>query len=187
MISKYAPNPLYFVDNPKYKHAAPVPIYDLKKIKYIEKTKYFIQFLEKSKKRRESAQKAVHTKYERTLSKIDELIEQLEPPIRLSLGELTAKAEKAFEHHQKELFMIYTWNYEPRDFFPCKRNLCNYIRHNMIKNYDNDCWSSKGMVGNKSAYQTYKQSVMELIWSVYPELRYNTDNRDDSESLPKDF
>lgn len=132
MIKKFAPVPLRCVKNPMYKSASPVPIYDEEQVENIEKTKEFNEYKEKNKNRRSGAKKAVETKYRKTIDDIEKLIDELKPPKRISLGKIEKLAEKSFNNF---------YGYE-REFHKCKRTLCNYIRHNMLENYDNDCWNS---------------------------------------------
>lgn len=182
MIKHFAPQPIRFEINPNYRSAAEVPVYNEKEIIKIEESDIFKEYINKNKKRKEGAKKAVLTRKERTIDQTLELINNIKPPKRLDINHLIRQAIRNFKEYQQ-----YTGEYyseDPREFFVCKRTLCNYIRHNMMPNYDEECWNSYGKVGSCEAYEMYKKAIMESIWSVYPELRYNLYSETDGNSKP---
>lgn len=163
MIKKFAPKPIEFKTNPFYKKAAKVAIYSAQEVATIEERDDFIAYREPSERRKISAQKAISTKCANTMEAMQPYIDALRPPKKVCEEQLCRNARKQKAHHRG--CAEYEVRIETRD-------IVNYIRHNLIPGYDEDVWACKGRVGVNDAYMAYKSAVMELIFSVYPEYRY---------------
>lgn len=162
--------PCEFCANPYYRYASPMALYDPKEVEEAEKRPEVIAYFLKSEKRKLSAKKAVETKTQKTFEFIQKKIYELKPPKRLPIEEISKRAKK---NRQVYLESIGEWSKAMDVGEPDKRQMCNYIRHTMINNYNDDCWCCYGKTGVDCAYTRYKQAVMELIFSVYPELMYD--------------
>lgn len=67
MIKKFLGEPDATRDNPHYKCAAPMKLYDTKRVERVERRKSFKEYMEASAGRKQSAQKSVQTKLEKAL------------------------------------------------------------------------------------------------------------------------
>ncbi len=162
------------VPNHMYKNAFPIKLYRLDDVEKIENTKEFKEWFDKKKKRAVSYEKAVETKREKTFNLCLNIIRQIIPPKRLSLERIKRKAIESYNNwHQLD---VYDYDYvtdKNADTEFLNRICTNYIRHNMMLFYDEDTFASKGKVGTRAYYFTYKKAVMRIIFGVYPEFEYD--------------
>ena len=73
LIKKFLPTPDAMKTNPIFKSAAPMKLYNINKVKRIERSKAFKEAKEVAKKKMDSAQKATETKKTKTIKKIENL------------------------------------------------------------------------------------------------------------------
>lgn len=162
------------VDNPHYKCAAPMTLYQLKDIKRIEKTKEFKELKEKADKRKLIAKKTVETKFMNTLEFTNSFSVTVE---RIDIDDLrdNTLANKQF---------WYDMNYNPFKFDindaysapedVVKRWMVNFIRHNLT-NYDEELEKLYGKTGKHIGYMHYKEKLANEMKKVYPELKGEID------------
>lgn len=178
-ISELLPPPK-LVDNPYYKCAGYMKLWEQKTVKQKEKTKKFKVSAEKKAKRRESALKAVATKAEKTMSLLPTFSLEVE---RVSLEELRKMTLNA-----KWNWYMYTeqdWKADSVDFADEETVLrweLNFIRHN-LSNYDNELDKLYGKVGKDVVYSKYKNQLMDKIFEVYPELKAKIDEIEKRNSI----
>jgi len=170
--------PAKTVENPHYRCAAPMALYDVEDVERASNTCEFKEAFEKAQRRRGSAKKAVGTKVAKTVDAVMERINRIRPPKELSYTELRHLAIKSynkFHGHCAAMFDDFEW--EPVDENSKlnaefeKRIMCNYVRHNLMPSYDDICDDSRGRVGKDLYYELYKTAVLDAIYKVYDYLR----------------
>ena len=164
-INELLPPPELF-DNPHYKCASPMNLWDSKIVKQKERTKKFKEYAEKKAKRQEASIKAVETKKANTMSLLPTLDLEVE---RIDIAELQKRAIDS-----KNSWYYYTGQFDKLIFMPVDdetmlRWELNYIRHN-LSNYDYEIQSLYGLVGKDEVYHKYRKELMNKIFEVYPEL-----------------
>lgn len=170
-INELLPPPK-LVDNPHYKCAGYMKLWEQKVVKQKERTKKFKESAEKKAKRRESSLKAVATKTEKTLS--------LLPTLSLEVERVDLKDLKKWTLNAKWNWYMYTgqdWRADSVDFADEETVLrweINFIRHN-LSNYDNELDKLYGKVGKTVVYSQYRNQLMSKIFEVYPELKAKID------------
>ena len=163
------------VDNPYYKCAPPMCLYNLKDIKRIERTKKYKELREKADKRKTSAKKAVETKTQKAVSLADTFSVTVES---MTLEELRANTLDA-KQWWYDLHTDYLYMYEAKNAYSApedvvKRWMVSYIRHN-LSNYDEELEALNGRIGKKKAYKYYKEKLAEEMKKGYPELKKEID------------
>lgn len=154
------------VDNPHYKCASPMNLWDSKIVKQKERTKKFKEYAEKKAKRQKASIKAVKTKRANTMSLLPTLDLEVE---RIDIAELQKRTIDS-----KNSWYYYTGQFDKLIFMPVDdetmlRWELNYIRHN-LSNYDYEIQSLYGLVGKDEVYHKYRKELMNKIFEVYPEL-----------------
>ena len=155
-------------DNPHYKCASPMQLWEQKVVKQKERTKKFKESAEKKAKRRESSLKAVATKIENTMS--------LLPTFSLEVERVSLEDLRQWTLNAKWYWYMDTDQYERADsvFFADEETILrweiNFIRHN-LSNYDDELEKLYGKVGKDMVYSKYRNQLMNKIFEVYPELK----------------
>lgn len=169
MIDTLLPEPI-LKDNPHYRCAAPMRLFDEEVVLAAMKTEEFIEAFEKAEKRRKSSCKANKTKRMRLETLVDERIKSIKVEI-LSDDELIRETLDEREDW-------YTYNaiirgeydyrfYAPSDTDTLNRWVVNFIRHNLVE-YDESLYEMKGKVGIEYEYVRYKFAVLDKIAEAYP-------------------
>jgi len=166
-INRFFPDP-ELRDNPMYRSAAPMKIYDPVYVARIMATAEFKDHQEKSEKRKISAQKVVIKKREQLENDISEKIKQIKvqkkPFEKVCNNALLAKqdwcsATEQFDNNP----------YEAQDHVRLRWTV-NYIRHELTT-YDDNLYQIKGCVGVRQAYNRYKDAVLNQIARIYPDTK----------------
>lgn len=174
MMNKFLPCPDDWRDNPFYKNAPPMEFWSTETVKEIESSPEFQAALEKSKKRKLAAQKAVQTKYRKNMAWMDQKSKEI-AVIRIPMDELkkrTIEAKNVWYNYQELEFGRYDFirASETTDADVMQRWEVNYIRHNLTS-YDQTLFEARGKIGKDDGYIKYKTAVLDKIAEVYPELK----------------
>lgn len=169
MILKLLPAPKE-VPNPWYKSAAPMKLWMEKEVIAAMESEEFRQLRDKSARRRDSAQKAVAVKRDKTIDMIKDCTEGIRVTLidEEQLIKRTLQAKREWYNYQAAIrdncdyFDIYEVDAET-----LQRWVVNYIRHNLVK-YDPVVDSLIGKVGKQEAYYYFKNKVLDEISKVYP-------------------
>lgn len=173
LISKFLPAPK-LVQNPYYKSASPMQLWKEEEVKQIMQTKEFQDAIEKTKKRKESAAKAVSTKKAVLEKETMDFLNSIQVkvlPDKL-LIEKTLESKRAwYEVNQLERYGYIDPSDIPDvdavDEDTLNRWVVNYIRHNLVR-YDSFLNKIHGKVGVQDAYIDTKISILEKIAKSYP-------------------
>ena len=175
-IIKEANLPFEEKTNPYYKCAAPMRLYKLEDVEAFEATKVFETLLEKAKSRKKSGEKAVETKLKKTMAMAEKKVMSLKPPRRIEIMDLRKRAFRNYNYiHSEEIDREFPFKQflDPKEQYDDdfeKRVMTNYVRHCMMEDYDKTLHDLKGLVGKELFYDTYKDAIMDAIYTVYPEL-----------------
>lgn len=162
------------VENPHYKCAAPMKLYEAKDIKRIERTKKFKEMLEKANKRRISAQKAVETKIKNTMEEMEQFAVEVK---RIDIEDLKNRALSSKQSWYRRTGQDFKYDYDAytADEETIKRWMVNFIRHHLSSDYDYQVYSLSGKTGVNEAYKKYKENLAHEMKKVYPELEKEID------------
>ena len=159
--------PPELVDNPHYKCASPMNLWDSKIVKQKERTKKFKEYAEKKAKRQEAISKSIDKRKDETFEMAKNFSLEIK---RIDLDKL-----KRYTLNSKYKWYMYlgqdwkadnVYNADERTLLRWEEN---YIRHN-LSNYDEEINKLFGKIGKQGAYETYKTDLMNKIFEVYPEL-----------------
>lgn len=177
MIDTLLPAPT-LKQNPMYKHAAPMKLYKLEEVEQAEQTDEYAAALEKANQRKRAAEKAVETKTAVTIT----LAQQFSKNVKVTVLPLH-QIERLTLAHKK---YIYEERADRRGelfegFFDLPdgvlhRWMVNYIRHNLTS-YDDQLLRQKGKVGTDVAHAIVKNTILDKIAAVYPELAEECENQ----------
>ena len=188
-----------WLDNPHYKCASPMGLYNMKDIKRIEKTKKFKDAKEIADKRKASAKKAVETQKKNTISMVDKFSIIVERLTLEDLKEITLKDKQNWydihpkyirydvreyaDYDEDDIYYFENGYYEneyiERNAYTApeevvKRWMVNYIRHKLT-NYDEELKRICGRLAREKAYAKYKNILAAEMKKVYPELEKEID------------
>lgn len=160
LIKKFLPKPDETKTNPIVKSAAPMKLYNINKVKRIERSSAFKEAKEVTQKKKDSAQKATETKKTKTIKKIENL--------NFNVPDIDKERliQKAINHY--ETYHDTSVHYADEEFI--NRIVTNYLRHNCTK-YDNVLDSLYGSVGIQEAHDIIKQKVNDTIKEKYTWLQ----------------
>lgn len=205
-----------WVDNPHYKCAPPMGLYNMKDIKRIEKTKKFKDAKEIADKRKASAKKAVETQKKNTISMVDKFSIIVERLALEDLKEITLKDKQNWyymnpkyirydvrdyaDYDEDDIYYFensyYEYEYIERNAYTApddvvNRWMVNYIRHKLT-NYDEELKRICGRLAREEAYTKYKNILAVEMKKVYPELEREIDKymlgiSNDEEILKEDI
>lgn len=171
LISLLLPEP-ELVDNPYYKSAAPMKLWNKKDVEEAMKRDEYINYQEKRKKRKTAAEKAVQTKKTNLLSAIqeesDKIMIKIIPFDTLKSKAIQAKQEWYNQHYDplSDEFRKSAYN---ADEDTINRWSVNYLRHRMTS-YDEQLFKMARKTGNREAYMLLFELILNKIGKAYPEL-----------------
>jgi len=180
IITSLAGNPDKLVDNPHYKKAAPMCLYDLDRIEKIEATEVFKSQIKKSEGRKISAKKAVGTKCD-SLFRIVAAWNIAVPDIPLE--KVYRRAIKSFNQWQYDK----QWRYESYDGSGEQASInsdpaflariaVNYIRHELT-GYDQQLECLFGKTGKAGGYMILNHKIYHAIADKWPALREESERQ----------
>lgn len=166
MIKDYGLQPDELKDNPHYLCAAPMKLYDLRRIKRIESRAWFKKRYAESLPRRAAAQKAAETKYNKMMAFIESI------PITIPDWPKEEAFTKAVKHYN-ELWVYergwedkYIPNYRCLDRNTLERITTNMFRHAQT-DYDNILFKCYGKVGVSAAHDYLQKKINDLVHQKY--------------------
>lgn len=173
LISKFLPEPT-LAQNPYYRNAAPMRLWKEEDVKKVMLTPEFQDAMEKTKKRKKSAAKAVNTKKaileEEKIDFLNSIHIEVLPDNLLRKKALESK-QKWYEINQLEQYGYSNSSDIPNVYTADKntvnRWIVNYIRHNLVQ-YDNFLERIYGKVGVQDTYIDTKIFILEKIADTYP-------------------
>lgn len=170
LINQLLPEPV-LVQNPYYKKASPMKLWDEETVIEATKQQAFIDEQGKRARRQESARKAVETKKKKLKTDMARRGENIVVK-RINLELLKEKTIEAKQRHYDEIsyYDCFYENASYADKETVNRWMVNYIRHNLTV-YDSDLYEISGKVGKNEAYILYFENVLNEIARVYPELK----------------
>jgi hypothetical protein len=169
LIQKFLGEPDKTARNPMFASAAPVKLYNRTRVLSVSQTKEFLEEKQKADVRKESARKAVLTKKDALMSKIEQLEIQVKtlPPEKVK-----SLAIDAYNDHKAYISMEYGHDCE----FASKKNndknfldriVVNFIRHELTS-YDHSLEIIAGKVGASLALAEIRRKVYAAIAQAYP-------------------
>lgn len=172
MIRKFLGEPDAMRPNPHYKCAAPMKLYELKRVERTERSKKYQAEKEASAQRRQSAAKGVATKREKSIQFARTV--EINVPL-MDYNELLKKACWSYnEWHQYD-----RRGYFNEDFIPARvdsdpdflhRITINYLRHECTS-YEQQLYKLFGKTGVHEAHDILQERINDEICRVYPELK----------------
>lgn len=160
LIKKFLPTPDATKTNPIFKSAAPMKLYNINKVKRIERSKAFKEAKEVAQKKKDSAQKATETKKANTFKRIENLNFNI---LGIDKKRLIQRAINHYEtYHDTKVI------YADEEFI--NRITINYLRHNCTK-YDKVLDGLYGSVGKQEAHDIIKQKLNDTIKEKYTWLQ----------------
>ena len=173
LIRDFLPAPI-LKKNPRYACAAPMQVWPVEVVAEVMKTQEFIQVMEKLKERRAKSQEKATEKARKKQKEINEVIRDLQNRIHLAQIDLVDVRELAIQCQQESY--EYMGRYD-MNALNCtndrviKRWMVNYLRHN-CSNYEELLEELQHSVAadNQDAYLVLKNSVLDMIAEMYPEL-----------------
>ena len=175
LIQDFLGEPDWTEQNPKYKTAPPTQLFSMKRIKKAERTKKFKTAMEKVTKRRESAEKAIETKTEKTWDIVSSVKIKVPKMSRKKLIDLACDHYNKRHLEREEDFSwqgrSYHWNeaMSSSDESFLFRIAVNYLRHDGTT-YEDTLTKTSGRVGANGAYRYLKSTILAEIAKVYPFL-----------------
>ena len=172
MIKKFLGEPDATRDNPHFKCAAPMRLYELKRVERVEKRKTFIAEKEASAVRKQSAAKGVATKREKAMQYASTV--GIHVP-QMDYDKLVKQACKSYNQwNEYDRRGYYNDNFIPAsvdsdpDFL--RRIITNYLRHECTS-YEQELYTLYGKTGVSEAHDILQQRINAEIRRVYPELK----------------
>lgn len=171
LISLLLPEP-ELVDNPYYKSAAPMKLWNMNDVEEAMKKDAYINYQEKRQKRKTAAEKAVRIKKINLLNAIqeesDKIMIKIIPFDTLKSKAIQAKQEWYNQHYDplSDEFRKSAYN---ADEDTINRWSVNYLRHRMTS-YDEQLFKMARKTGNREAYMLLFELILNKIGKSYPEL-----------------
>lgn len=172
MIKQYLGEPDELKPNPYYKSAAPMRLYNLKRVEKVEKSKKFIEAKAAAARRKESAAKGVATKVEKAIEYAKTV--KIEVPI-IDYDTLVKHACRHYnDWHECDRNGMPNLDFIPADpkhsdpeFL--HRITINYLRHECTS-YDDELDKLFGKTGTHEAHQILQRRINKEIRATYPQL-----------------
>lgn len=172
MVKKFLGEPDATKTNPMYKCAAPMKLYDVKRVERIERSKSFREYMEAAAARKASARKAVTTKLEKALNYAKSV--EIEIPA-MDYTEVVKRACRAYndwrQYDRNGFLDIDFIPADPRhsdaDFL--RRITTNYLRHE-CSSYDEHLCELFGKTGVNEAHDILQRRINDEIKRTYPQL-----------------
>ena len=159
--------------NPHYRCAPPMKLYRIERVKKIENSKEFVEMIEKSKKRKETARQAVDNK----ISNIMEYAQNIDIVIPIIPdNELKYRACADYNDFKEYQSAI---RGEPLEYSPAgpysddvflARICTNYLRHNCT-DYETHLEKLFGRTGVHLAHDIIKKRINDKISEQYPWIK----------------
>ena len=170
MVKKFLGAPDMTKPNPHYKKAAPMGLWDAKRVSKAERSQEWQTEKEKSIGRKASAQKAVKTKTDK--AKEFARTVDIHVPV-MDYNEVVKKACWSYNDFHEYLFMERGHDYTPADMdsnpdFLCRITM-NYLRHECTS-YEKQLYKLFGKTGVHEAHDILQQRINAEIMRVYPQL-----------------
>lgn len=165
LIKDFLGEPDRRTENPMYKCAAPMCLYDLRKVKRIERTRKFQEEAPKAQERSRRAARAAEKRKADLLAKIEAVDVQV--PV-LPYEQLVRRACESYNDHKSgESDLLRATPESAPEFLD--RICVNYLRHELTE-YENHLESVFGKAGAEDARVEIKLRILDAISEVYPEL-----------------
>lgn len=172
MIKQYLGEPDELKPNPYYKSAAPMRLYNLKRVEKVEKSKKFIEAKAAADRRKESAAKGVDTKVEKAIQYAKTV--KIEVPV-IDYDTLVKHACRHYnDWHECDRNGMLNLDFIPADpkhsdpeFL--HRITINYLRHECTS-YDDELDKLFGKTGTHEAHQILQRRINKEIRATYPQL-----------------
>lgn len=167
LIRTFLKEPDLITDNPHYKSAPPMSLWELDKIVRIEETPTFIEAKKEAQARQKIAGKSVDTKKQKILNYVNALVIKLP---EFTEEQVVRRACKAYNMRKENLSMERGYEYEPAnansDSVFLNRICVNYLRH-QCSSYERQLQNIFGKVGTQEAYVILKAKVNQAIYDTY--------------------
>ena len=172
MIKQYLGEPDELKPNPYYKSAAPMRLYNLKRVEKVEKSKKFIEAKAAADRRKESAAKGVATKVDKAIQYAKTV--KIEVPI-IDYDTLVKHACRHYnDWHECDRNGMPNLDFIPADpkhsdpeFL--HRITINYLRHECTS-YDDELDKLFGKTGTHEAHQILQRRINKEIRATYPQM-----------------
>ena len=172
MVKKFLGAPDITKPNPHYKSAAPMGLWDAKRVSKAERTAEWKAEKEKSVVRKASAQKAVKTKTDKA-KEFAQTVEICVPV--MEYDKAVKNACWSYNDFHEYLFMERGHDYTPAnptdsdpDFL--HRITMNYLRHECTS-YEDELYKLFGKTGVNEAHDILQRRINDEICKVYPQLK----------------
>ncbi len=159
--------------NPMYRSAPTVKLYLQERVKEAEKLDEFKLWLEKSKVRKISAQKAVVTKEDALLSIVNSWSIKIEQCTDKIIIHSAVNDYNYFKSSREDFESFATVNSD-KSFL--NRIVVNYLRHQLTE-YDNKLDEIAGKVGVDKAYLLLNKKIYTKIAETYPKYKQECSNQ----------
>lgn len=165
LITKFLGEPDQLKKNPFYRDAAPVRLYDLSRVEAAELSPEWITASAQTQHRRAGASKAVRTKTDALLKKVEQL------RVEVKVLPLDQVRKLAINNYNRAPRRERDNNLASADDDPLflDRITVNYIRHSLTT-YDEHLHEIERMVGKDDAYRAIRTKVLNAIAAAYPTL-----------------
>lgn len=174
-IAKFLGEPDETKKNPHYSSAAEMQLYDMTRVRLVEATAEFQEWLEQSlprqKAAKDAASRGAKTRRKRTLERVEEMKIEIEDAVPKSVRKSAVRefnrndVEDGPRSHPASL-------HSEKEFLD--RITVNHVRHRRTRvdnrPYDAAISDLEGRVGKSAAYYRLKRRVLEEIANVYPAL-----------------
>lgn len=161
--------------NPYYKSGHPMKLWPKEEIEQVQNSSDFQKAFDKAQKRKDSAKKAVQTKYQKLLADVEQKTINVKHIADEQLVKETLRAkEKWYEY--KNNYSMFERDVDGVDEVTLARWVVNYIRHNLTE-YDEEIYNLAGKVGIEEAYTLYKNKVLDEIAKTYPKYVNECENQ----------
>ena len=173
MVKKFLGAPDATKPNPHYKSAAPMGLWDAKRVSKAERTAEWKAEREKSVGHKASAQKAVKTKTD----KAKEFAQTVE--IHVPVMDYNMAVKRACssynDWHEYDRYGRYNIHFEPAsstESYPdfLRRITMNYLRHECTS-YEDELYKLFGKTGVNEAHDILQRRINDEIRRVYPQLK----------------
>lgn len=173
MIKKFLGEPDATRDNPHYKCAAPMKLYETKRVERVERRKSFKEYMEASAGRKASAQKGVKTKIEKALEYARTV--GINVPT-MDYDKVVKRACQSYnEWHEYDRNGFYNDYFTPADPLHSdadflRRITTNYLRHE-CSSYEQQLYKFFGKTGVNEAHDILQKRINDEIQRIYPQLK----------------
>lgn len=176
MVKKFLGEPDMTKPNPYYKSAAPMGLYDIKRVAKVERSAKFKEELEKSSGRKQSAQKAVKTKKDKAVE-YAKMVEVHLPQMDYNkVLEMACDSYNGWHQYDRNGFP--NVNFIPADPLLSdeeflQRIATNYLRHECTS-YEKELYKLFGKTGVHEAHDILQKRINAEIVKTYPQLKPRT-------------